>query len=154
MYVGIQTMYVLYVVYVCIQQVSEAISFSTSHAQVTMLRGKRKHLCDFSLEVSWQLELLGATPTPTTLQGTLQVTYMLTQTVVHTVIQLNPALMVSTAMRTVMHSMKLYFFDFFLFRIIHFTVMHTVLHSIASSWINNFLFFSPYYISLFHFLRL
>ena len=57
--------------YVCMQ-VSEAVSFSTAHAQVTMLRGKRKHLCDFSVEVGWQLELLGATPT-TTLQGTLQV---------------------------------------------------------------------------------
>ena len=58
--------------YICLHlQLPLAVSFSTAHAQVTMLRGKRKHLCDFSMELGWQLELLGATPN--TLQGTLQV---------------------------------------------------------------------------------
>ena len=27
----------------------------TAHAQVTMLRGRRKHLCDVSLELGWRL---------------------------------------------------------------------------------------------------
>lgn len=56
--------------------------FPTAHAQVTMLRGKRKHLCDMSLEIDWLLQLdtqtepaaeAGAQGKGQVLQGSMQV---------------------------------------------------------------------------------